>query len=244
MLKSSLPCVLGHVSTLPGRYSTQTSFGGVFFGGVVLDSKKNMYVANGSKITKTGPSGQVTTFSGFERVAGVAIDDDGNIYFTDKSVPQIHKLTSDGKVNVIAGDGNRSYRDGIGLNSSFNEPTGIAIDKGKNLIIADCLNHRIRKVTPEGVVSTIAGSGDRGSVDAVGVAAQFNFPTGVAVDEEDNIYVADFESSRIRKITASGMVSTVFQMENPKAVVVSGDGYLYITAKTHVGRRLRLESGH
>ena len=112
------------------------------------------------------------------------------------------------------------YGDGIGTNAVFNSPTGLAIDEAQNIYVADTGNHRIRKVTPSGVVTTLAGSGFYGSINAQGTAASFSSPQGVAVDRFGTVFVADLGSNKIRRITSSGAVTTIAGTGNPG----SGDG--------------------
>ena len=112
-------------------------------------------------------------------------------------------------VTTFAGDGTAGLLNGTGQNTEFNQPSGIAVDKNGNVYIADRSNHVIRKITSAGEVTTFAGSGNAGYADATGTAAQFNFPTGVAVDMDGNVYVADQVNQLIRKITSGGIVSTL-----------------------------------
>jgi hypothetical protein len=112
-------------------------------------------------------------------------------------------------VSTLAGSGGAGFADGQGTAAHFNRPTGIAVDNEGNIIVADYDNHRIRKITPGGAVSTLAGSGGAGFADGQGTAAHFHFPFDVAVDNEGNIIVADMNNHRIRKITPGGAVSTL-----------------------------------
>ena len=104
-------------------------------------------------------------------------------------------------VSKLAGSGAFGSANGTGSAASFNNPAGVAVDASGNVYVADTFNHQIRKITPAGVVSTLAGSTTPGSADGTGSAASFNNPVGVAVDASGNVYVADFDNNVIRKIT-------------------------------------------
>ena len=111
---------------------------------------------------------------------------------------------------TLAGNAGYGSVDGTGGAARFNQPAGVAADNAGNLYVADTGNHTIRKVTPAGLVTTLAGlEGSAGSVDGTGSAAQFNAPTGVAVDSAGNVYLADTGNNTIRKVTAAGVVTTL-----------------------------------
>ena len=144
-------------------------------------------------------------------------------------------------VSTLAGS-TQGYTDGTGTSAQFSYPTGVAVDGAGNVYVADRYNHRIRKITASGVVSTLAGSGTSGYTDGTGTSAKFDYPTGVAVDGAGNVYVADQNNHRIRKITESGVVSTLAgstygytdgtgtsaKFNYPFGVAVDGAGNVYV----------------
>ena len=113
-----------------------------------------------------------------------------------------------GQVVTFAGTGNFGSADGKGTGASFDSPAGMAMDSKGNIFVADIHNNKIRKITPDGTVTTFAGSGIEGYADGTGTAAVFDYPAGITIDAADNLYVADYNNYRIRKITPAGVVST------------------------------------
>jgi sugar lactone lactonase YvrE len=140
---------------------------------------------------------------------GVAIAADGTIYVADAGESnRIRKISSDGNVTTLAGGG-EGFADGAGASASFNTPSALALGPDGNLYVADTANNRIRKITPDGAVSTVAGDGTAGYVDGPAAKAQFNGPIGLAVSPAGDIYVADTYNDVIRMITTEGLVTTV-----------------------------------
>jgi len=137
----------------------------------------------------------------FSSPQGMAVDNTGNIYLADSSNHTIRKLTPGGVVTTLAGlAGIYGSADGKGSTARFNNPYGVAVDGAGNVYVSDAYNDTIRKVTAEGVATTLAGVvGSRGSADGTGSEARFYSPSGVAVDNAGNIYVADAGNNTIRK---------------------------------------------
>lgn len=165
-------------------------------------------------IRKITASGFVSTIAGgtagsFNNPSGVAADNSGNVYVADSYNNRIQKITPSGVVSTLAGTGIGGYTDGIGTSAQFNAPAAIAVDASGNVYVADG-SYTVRKITPEGNVSTLAGgyllSGD---TDGLGSLARFGQMKGIAVDAFGNVYVADKGSCKIKKITPSGNVSTI-----------------------------------
>src|SRR5690349_22690781 len=140
---------------------------------------------------------------------GVAVAADGTIYVADAGEGnRIRKISPDGSVTTLAG-GSEGFADGAGTSASFNTPSALALGPDGNLYVADTGNNRIRKITPAGQVSTVAGDGTAGYIDGPAAKAQFNGPIGLSVSGDGDIYVADTYNDVIRMITTEGEVTTI-----------------------------------
>jgi len=190
-------------------------------GGIAVDASGNIYVADqqNNSIRFISPAGEVKTIAGsgvagannatglaatFNNPDGLAIDKQGNIYVADTKNNMIRKIATDGSVTTFAGSGAVGNADGLKTAASFNYPTGLAIDAPGNLYVADYKNHSIRKITPAGEVTTIAGNGSPGSVNGIGSTATFNYPIGVVVDSNGNLFITDFANYLVREINLTG----------------------------------------
>jgi len=205
---------------------------------LAVDAVGNMYVSDSGNnlIRKITVAGVVTTFdtvkaTSFYRPAAVTLDATGNLYVADNYNNSIRKITVAGEVTTLAGSGAAGAADGTGIEASFNFPNGLAVDSGGNVYVADTGNHKIRKITAAGQVTTLAGSGLQGAANGMGILASFYYPYGIAVDSDGNVYVADTYNDKIRKITAAGEVTSLTgQVFNrPKDLAVDSGGNIYIT---------------
>ena len=196
---------------------------------VGTDSSGYLYVSDASAqtIQKISSSGQVTLLAGsagqaggadgtgstarFNQPGAVATAADGTLGVADTANNVLRQVSTGGVVTTLAGlAGSAGSADGTGTAARFGAPSGIARDANGNYFVADSANHTIRKITASGVVSTLAGSaGNPGTVDGTGTSARFNTPAGVTVDGAGNVYVSDSVNHTLRKITATGTVSTV-----------------------------------
>ena len=187
---------------------------------LAVDPAGNVYVAGmgNAPFRKITPAGVVTTIAsgspnGFSSPAGIAVVSPTLLYVSDTGNNTIRKITLAGNstlsVTTLAG-GTSGTADGSGSAAQFFSPQGLALDSAGTLYVADTGNHTIRKITPAGDVTTFAGTaGRRGHTDGIGTAAQFDSPTGLTLDAAGNLYVADYGNSTLRKISPSGVVTTV-----------------------------------
>lgn len=169
----------------------------------LLSNSQTVTTLAGSSAGSADGTGTSATFN---RPWGVAVDASGNVYVADELNHKIRKITTAGVVTTFAGS-TSGYQDGNGTSAKFNSPNGLAFDSFGNLFVVDCYNHRIRKITPSGDVTTFAGS-VQGAFNGNGTVARFNFPQGIAIDSSNNLFIVDGSNNIIRKITPSGDVTT------------------------------------
>ncbi|MHC1685848.1 MAG: DUF4073 domain-containing protein [Clostridiaceae bacterium] len=200
--------------------------------GVAVDSSGNIYIADtlNNRIRKVdATSGNISTVAGggaeigdggpatsaqLYQPHGVAVDSSGNIYIADRLNYCIRKVDTSGNISTVAGiitEPGYSGDGGAATSAKLNNPIGVAVDSSGNIYIADTYNNRIRKVDTSGNISTVAGEGTRSYSGDGGAAtsAKLNRPNGVVVDSSGNIYIADTDNNRIRKVDTSGSISTV-----------------------------------
>ncbi|MYM67672.1 gluconolaconase [Pseudoduganella sp. FT55W] len=227
--------------------------------GVVLDQEGNLYVADGgdnNSIRKIDMAGDGSTFAGgtegyaegkgslasFNTPSGMAIDSAGNLYVADTGNNAIRKITSEGVVSTLAGDGLAGDKDGKGAGAQFNGPVGVAVDAAGNVFVADTYNDRIRRVAPDGTVTTIAGGKRAGKADGAAAQALFDTPTGIALAANGDLYIADTANHAIRKLDKDGNVSTVAAakeddrdslLRSPVGIALTKDGFLYLASSAH-----------
>lgn len=232
--------------------------------GLAVDAGGNIYVVDsgGCTVRKITPAGEVTTYAGvagspgsedgfrsmarFTYPSAVALGPGGTLYVADQGNNLIRRISDNGEVSTLAGKaGLPGSKDGVRDAARFRCPSGIAVDPEGNVFVADVCDNTIRKVTPGGVVTTIAGlPGVRGSDDLPGKDARFRDPLGLAVDAKGDLYIADLSNSTIRKISRDGTVSTVAGVPQkpgttdgpaatalfgaPAAVAVDSRGNIYV----------------
>jgi hypothetical protein len=231
-------------------------------GGIAADAAGNIYVSDETDtIRRIAPNGQVTLFAGavdqqgstdgpgptarFEVPRGLATDSLGNVYVADYGNYTIRKITPAGVVSTFAGSaGDDGDQDGTGAEARFDLPSGVAVDALNNVYVADSYNNKIKIISPNGTVRTLAGGRFGGSSDGVGENASFRVPVAVAVDAARNVYVADWGNALIRKVSPDGRVTTVAGLRNesgyrdgdkntalfnePIAIAARPDGTLYV----------------
>ncbi|HEX8090788.1 MAG TPA: NHL repeat-containing protein, partial [Blastocatellia bacterium] len=260
------PGAIGDVATLAGAgapglgdgKAQEAAFSDPF--GIAVDKRGNVIVADSgqsNRIRVVTAKGNVELLAGsgegykdgsaaaaqFNTPSGIAIDKDNNIIIADTSNNRIRRLTPGLAVTTIAGSGEAGFKDGPASEAQFDGPVGVAVDKDGNVFVADAYNDRVRKISADGNVITVAGAGTPGFGDGGATDALFDTPCGVAVDEKGNIFVADTGNRAIRRITAQGEVTSVaggaqaggneqpgeIVFSRPVGIAITHDGFLFVT---------------
>jgi uncharacterized protein (TIGR03437 family) len=213
---------------------------------ICFDGRGNFYIAELYRIRKVAPDGTISTIAGngspgflgdgmaarqaaFNQIRGLAADSAGNLFVADVYNQRVRKIDTDGVINTIAGNGLIGFNgDGIpATEAKLNQPTGLAVDASGSLYISDHFNNRIRKVTPSGTISTVAGTGFPGFAGDGGPAvnAYLYFPESLTLDASGNLYIADTQNGRIRKVMPDGVISTIAGSGAPETShSFNGDG--------------------
>ena len=223
---------------------------------VTADGKISTVVGTG--VAGFGGDGGPATAAQLNLPLGVAMDSAGVLYVTEYNNHRVRKITTDGKISTVAGIGSGGFRgdNGAAVSAQLNRPYGLAVDSAGDLYIADAENHRVRKVTADGKISTVVGTGTAGFAGDSGPAAsaQLNLPLGMVVDSAGVLYITDYRNQRIRKVGADGKISTAAgtgtagfggddgpaasaQLNHPYGLAVDCVDALYIA--DHVNNRVR-----
>ena len=253
---------IGKVTTLAGSGSPGTQDGlaasAMFINpfGLAIDNRDNLIVSEGGAgnlIRRITRDGRVETIAAneFNSPSGIALDKRGNIIVADTGSNRIRKVDREGRVSTVAGTGDAGFKDGPADSAQFDGPIGVAVDETGDIIVADAYNDRLRRISVEGQVATIAGGESPGMKDGIGDSARFDTPCGVAVDKQHNIFVADTGNNAIRRVSAQGDVVTIAggirgraegsgieaAFDHPVGILVTHDGFVFVTEEA--GSRIR-----
>lgn len=208
--------LLVHANLLPSPVGVVSDGSGGWFVADNSDDVILRYAANTAVTVHAGARGQTGTADGpaatarFNDPTGLARDSAGNLYVADTANGTIRRIAADGTVTTLAGSpANRGNTDGTGSTATFTAPTGLALDSAGNLYVTDAQAHVVRRISPAGVVTTLAGSARvTGDADGTGAAARFNSPTGITLSPNGDLYLADSGNHTIRRLTPAGVVTT------------------------------------
>jgi sugar lactone lactonase YvrE len=275
-----LEMLVGTVPTGPGDvdgFGTSARFRGP--NGIAIDAAGVIYVADSENfvVRRITPDGLVRTWAGAsgeagfadgagsaarfgggpsidgaQGIGGMAFDASGNLLVADRGNHRIRRVTSQAAVSTVAGDGVQGFADGAATAARFDRPWAIAVDRLGNAYVAEAGRSWIRKVTPAGAVTTVAGAAESGAADGPAASARFGFITGLAVDGAGNVYVADFPNHAIRRLGTDGIVTTIAGqlgvagaadgrgtqalLNGPAAIAIDAGGTLYVKDSRSIRR--------
>ena len=237
--------------------------------GLAVDGDGSVYIADtyNYRIRRVDPAGTISTLAGngergfsgdggpavearLNYPVGVTADGDGNVYIADAYNYRIRRVDPAGTISTLAGNGERGFSGdgGPAVEARLNDPWDVTVDEDGNVYIADSYNHRVRRVDPSGIISTFAGNGPGAFAGDGGpaVQARLNNPVGLAVDGDGNLYIADNDNDRVRRVDPTGIISTFagngpgaftraagpaveHSLGDPVRLAVDGGGKVYIT---------------
>jgi sugar lactone lactonase YvrE len=247
-MRKPLPTPVGwkaHVTTVAGD-ETPLDLSDPF--GVAVGPDGSIYMTDAgehNRIQRIAPDGNVTTIAGgiegfgdgvegkaqFNSPSGIAVAPNGDLIVADTGNHCIRRVPLHGETATVAGNGKAGYADGPARQAQFNGPIGVAVDPSGNIYVADSYNDRIRMITPDGQVSTVAGKGAPGFADGDRNTALFDTPSGIIVANDNSLIVADTGNDRLRRITPDGNVATlpVADLSSPIGLAITYDNFLYVT---------------
>lgn len=247
-LNKPVPTPVGwtaHVTTVAGDGSPLT-FSDPF--GVAVGGDGSIYLTDAgdqNRIQRIAPDGSITSIAGgvegygdgagdkalFNSPSGIAIAPNGDLIVADTGNNRIRRVPVRGETSTVAGDGRAGYADGPANQAQFNGPIGVAVDARGNIYVADSYNDRIRMITPQGEVSTIAGKGTPGYADGDRNNALFDTPSGIALANDNSLIVADTGNDRLRRISPEGNVTTLpaTDLSSPIGLAITYDNFIYVT---------------
>jgi uncharacterized protein (TIGR03437 family) len=229
---------------------------------IAIDSAGNIYIADpgNARIRKVTPAGVISTYAGngvnaysgdggqaqsasISDASGIALDPAGNLYIADSSNRRIRKVSSTGIISTVAGTGTQGYTGdgGPAMSATLGRPVALTFDVAGNIYYVDSVNQCVRRITAAGTISTVAGNGVQAFAGDGGqaTAASLAFPLGIALDSSGNMYIADANNNRIRKVNSSGIITTVAGGANEG---FGGDGGAAVNASLNIPSDVALDS--